>query len=260
MRTAELVMPDELERLRERLGLLERERKRLGLLVDLFRDIGACHHYVDIAQAVTQRLGQSFGLDRCSVFLTERDGGTVHLVASYEDPTIRNHVVDLARYPELRRALDTGQTVTVEDAPQDPAFAAVADKLTARRVKMIVVVPLVSKNAVIGALFLRTLRERPAITESEFELCRQVADLTTKALRNAHRFERLEVRKGPGTAYLRSERERAALLAFLRRLLVAFTDRDAAWNEMMLARTSAVEVDRLVDVALTVLSQEALTR
>jgi len=26
------------------------------------------------------------------------------LVASYEDPTIRNYVVDLERYPELKRA------------------------------------------------------------------------------------------------------------------------------------------------------------
>ena len=40
---------------------------------------------------VALRLGETFGLDRCSIFLAERGGQSVRLVASYEDPAIRNY-------------------------------------------------------------------------------------------------------------------------------------------------------------------------
>ena len=246
---------EELEHLRGRLEALEQERKQLLALVEVLREIGGSLHYVDIVQAVARHLGQAFGLDRCSIFLTERGAGTVHLVASYEDPSIRNHVVDLSRYPELRRALETGTTVNIPDAVQDPALAGVVGALTSRRVKAITVVPITWRDTAIGAIFLRTFREGPPFAASDLHFVEVVAELTARALRNAHRYERLQARRG--TAPLAGERERAALLGFLRRLLEEFSARNGAWNEGLLARSSAAELDRLVGVALTVIAQEA---
>jgi hypothetical protein len=57
-----------------------------------------------------------------------------------------------------------------------------------------------------------------------------------------------------------AERERAAMLGFLRRFLHAFGDRDGAWDEGLLARASSDELDRLVGVALTVLTSEAQSK
>ena len=116
---------EQIARLTARVDALERERKQLLTLLDMLREISGSLHYVDIVQTVARRLGNSFGLDRCSVFLAERGGGAVHLVASYEDPGIRNHVVDLTRYPELRRALETGEVVNIPDATRDPSLAGV---------------------------------------------------------------------------------------------------------------------------------------
>ncbi|MBA2627162.1 MAG: hypothetical protein H0U85_04065 [Gemmatimonadales bacterium] len=56
------------------------------------------------------------------------------------------------------------------------------------------------------------------------------------------------------------ERERVALVGFLRRLLAAFDEKDGAWGESALARSSAEEIERLVGVAMTVLAQEATGR
>ena len=56
------------------------------------------------------------------------------------------------------------------------------------------------------------------------------------------------------------ERERVALIGFLRRLLDEFATREGPWNEGVLARASADEIERLVGVALTVLQQEAAAR
>jgi hypothetical protein len=57
-----------------------------------------------------------------------------------------------------------------------------------------------------------------------------------------------------------TERERAALIGFLRRLLDEFASREGPWSEGILAKASAEEIERLVGVALTVLGQEAAAR
>ena len=126
----------------------------------------------------------------------ERGGQTVRLVASYEDPSIRNYVVDVDRYPELKRALQTGETVFIADAADDPALKHVRGQLLSRRVKTITVVPITWRAVAIGAIFLRTFRDGPTFSEADIQFCRVVANLTAKALRNAHRFERLQERMG----------------------------------------------------------------
>src|SRR5437762_1780594 len=91
--------------LEARVAELERERKHLLAVIEILKEVSRSLHFIDILQAIARKLGEAFGLDRCSIFLAERGGRSVRLVASYEDPTIRNYVVDLERYPELKRAL-----------------------------------------------------------------------------------------------------------------------------------------------------------
>jgi GAF domain-containing protein len=248
----------DMQRLQARIEDLERERIRLVGMIEILRDVAGALHYRDIVQSVTRRLGSMFGLDRASIFLATRAGGpSIHLVASYEDPSIRNHLVDLGRYPELRRALETGEITHIPDALADPSLVAVSATLVARRVRSITVVPMAWEGHVIGTLFLRTYHEGPTLTEADLEFCRVVAEVTARALRLAHRLERLQARQG-AQALLVADRERAAMLAFLRRLLGAFGEREEAWGEGgLLPRVSGVELDRLVGVALTVIGQEA---
>src|SRR5512143_2393172 len=106
---------DDIERLQARVKELEHERKHLLAVLEILQEIAGSLHFVDIMQSIARRLGEAFGLDRCSIFLAERDGQTARLVASFEDPSIRNYVVDLERYPELRRALQEGETVYIPD-------------------------------------------------------------------------------------------------------------------------------------------------
>lgn len=251
---------DDSERLQARIETLEQEKRHLLAVVEILQEIAGSLHFVDVVQAVTRRLGEAFGLDRCSIFLAERGGETVRLVASYEDPSIRNYVVDLARYPELRRALQTGQTVFIPDVASDPGLRHAQDALASRRVKNITVIPITWRGVPIGAIFLRTFRDGPAFAEADVHFCQVVASLTAKALRNAHRFERLQLRRGEDPVGKAADRERAALVGFLRRLIDAFAAKEEPWGEGALARASTAEVDRLVEVAMTVLSQEAAAR
>ncbi|HWZ28695.1 MAG TPA: GAF domain-containing protein, partial [Gemmatimonadales bacterium] len=128
------------ERLAARVAELEHERKHLLAVIEILKEVSGTLHFTDILQSIARKLGEAFGLDRCSIFLAERGGKSVRLVASYEDPTIRNYVVDLERYPELKRAIQAAETVFIPDAANDPSLKHVRTDLVNRRVKSITVV------------------------------------------------------------------------------------------------------------------------
>ncbi|MBK7349315.1 MAG: GAF domain-containing protein [Gemmatimonadales bacterium] len=257
--TVQAVLSDEVERLQTRVRELEHERKHLLAIIEILQELAGSLHFVDIMQSIARRLGEAFGLDRSSIFLAERDGRTARLVASFEDPSIRNYVVDLDRYPELRRALTDGETVYIPDVELDPTMAHLKGAFDTRKVRSITVVPITWRGVSIGAILLRTFRDGPAFSEADVRFCQVVASLTAKALRNAHRFEKLQQRVGD-TSSRAVERERVALVGFLRRLLDEFAAREGPWSEGVLAKASAEEIERLVGVALTVLQQEAAAR
>lgn len=257
--TSSAATHEEVERLAARVQTLEHERRQLLAVIEILEEIGGSLHFGDIVQSIARKLGEAFGLDRCAIYLAERGGQTVRLVASFEDPSIRNYVVDLDRYPELKRAIQSGETVFIPDAVTDPALRHVRGALTNRRVKSITVVPITWRGAAIGAIFLRTFRDGPSFADADVKFCQVVASLTAKALRNAHRFERLQARRGDDAGRL-LDRERIALVGFIRRLIEAFAAKEGPWDEGQLSRATAGELDRLVGVAMTVLSQEASGR
>src|SRR6266550_4155317 len=235
-----MTLPSALE---ARVAELERERKHLLAIIEILKEVSTSLHFIDILQGIARKLGEAFGLDRCSIFLAERGGRSVRLVASYEDPTIRNYVVDLERYPELKRAMQGGETVFIPDAATDPSLKHVKGELISRRVKSITVVPITWRGVAIGAIFLRTFRDGPTFSDEDVRFVQVVAALTAQALRNAHRYERLAQRQQEtGETVRRMELERVALLAFLRRLLDAFGGREGAWAR-------AAELRRLLERA-----------
>ena len=249
---------EELPRLRVRVAELQRERDHLIAVVDILQEISASLHFVDILQAIARKLGEAFGLDRCAIFLTG-ESHEVRLVASYEDPSIRNLVVDINRYPELKRAFESGETVFIPDAPNDPMLRSVRSQLEMRNVRSIVVVPLEWEGNVIGAIFLRTERDAEPFSDSDVRFCQVVASLTAKALRNAHRFETLlRQQQDVSASQRRAELQRIALVAFLRRLLDRYARAEGhAWAETLLPKASDEELERLVTVAMQVFEEEA---
>ena len=206
---------DELVRLHARVAELQRERDHLVAIVDILQEISSSLHFVDILQAIARKLGDAFGLDRASIFLSgEKD--EVRLVASYEDPAIRNLVVDLNRYPELKRAFDSGDTVFIPDAAADPDLKSIKDKLDSRNVRSIVVLPIRWQSSTIGAIFLRTDRDSQPFSESDIRFCQVVASLTAKALLNAHRLEAvMRDQKDTLAAQKRGDLQRIALVVVL---------------------------------------------
>jgi GAF domain-containing protein len=250
---------EQVAELQRQLDAVTRERDQLLVVVDLLKELAAAAQVRDVLLRVARRLGEVFGLNRCSIYLAGHGKDEVRLAATFEDPSLTNLVVDLTRYPELQEAFASGQTVFIPDAMSDPMLAGVRHTLDARKVSAIVVVPIRWRQSVIGAIFLRSERGAAPLTEQDVRFCEVIAGLTGRALRNAHQAE---VRDAQNDAVAqrrgRADRERIAFVAFLRRLLQQYaTSDDQLWAETLLPRESDDELDRLVSVALQVLAEEA---
>ena len=235
-----------------------RERDHLAAIVDILQEVSASLHFVDVLQTIARMLGETFGLDRCAIFLSG-DKDEVRLVASYEDPSIRNLVVDLNRYPELKRAFESGETVFIPDAANEPMLRSIRSQLDTRNVRSIIVVPIRWEGSVIGAIFLRTERDADPFREDDVRFCQTIASLTAKALRNAHRFETLlHSQQDVNVAQRKAELQRVALVGFLRRLLTRYAgSEDQSWAETLLPKAASEELERLVTVSMQVLEEEA---
>lgn len=249
--------------LRDRIDELTRERDQLLVVVDLQQELGGTLQVADVLQRLTSRLGELFGLDRASIYLAgeERREGhrEVRLVATFENPSISNVVVDLARYPELADAFSSGQTVVIPDVFADPRLASARPTLDLRSVRSIIVIPMRWRASVIGAIVLRTERGGTPFSDADVRFCEVIAGLTARALRNAHRFEKIQqANDAEAERRRRAELERIAFVAFLRRLVARYArSDDQRWSETLLPRESDGELDRLVSVAMQVIEEEA---
>lgn len=249
---------DEVLRLRERVAELERERSHLVTVVDILTEVSASPRVDEILQVIARKLGSRFGLDRCSICLlgARRD---VRLMATYTDPGLRNLILDLDRYPELRQAFDSGETVFIPDASQDPMFQSADLAAALRHVRSIVVVPIRWRGTVIGAIFLRTDRGAAPFSEADVRFCQVVATLTASALRNAHQMDQLRrAQQDTQRDRRQDELQRIALLAFMRRLLDRHRNvDDHMWAETLLPDAASDELDRLVSVVMEVVREES---
>lgn len=244
------------QQLQTRIRELEHERKHLLAVIEILEEITGSLHIVDILQGITRKLGETFGLDRCSIYLAEHGERTARLVASYEDPSIRNYVVDLDRYPEVRQALESGETVFIPDAQGHADLKHIHGLLESRRVKAITVVPISWRGAPVGAIFLRTFRDGPSFSDADVRFIQVIASLVAKALRNAHRYEQLLKQADQPEAARQEDLRRAVFVTFLARLFDAYAGSDDA-AERLLSRAAGEELDRLVEIAMAVFAEEA---
>jgi two-component system cell cycle response regulator len=140
----------------------------------------------EIFQLLVRRVAQGLRIPRCSIILAKPGDERGTVVAAYEDPQIQSLPVDLTRYPELRRALDTGEVVHVEDVATDPLYQAIRDAWRADGLP----VPLRSAIAIrfelrgepAGVFFLRTTTADAPLDQRDVGFAREIVGAAVRTL------------------------------------------------------------------------------
>ena len=169
--------------------LIERDAQvqlRIEMLLEIAQAATSSLELDQILRIAVDRIARVVATDRCSIVLVEGSATrTARVVASQEAPTLAPLELDLARYPELRRALERREAVYVEDASRDPLMREVRSQIEPLGVKSILVQPLISHDDILGALFLRLSRTEGSFAREDQEFARAVAAALANSIRNA---------------------------------------------------------------------------
>jgi two-component system cell cycle response regulator len=167
----------------------ELEHKDLLMLLELSETMSVTRSPNAILQLIVNKMSKIMDVARCSI-ISVTDGRKVSVKASSDLDNNTEIKLDLNRYPEIRKAIETKQAVAINDIKTDPVMASVREYLQGLEYNSIVVIPLIKKESVIGTFFLRTVsHERGWVSERIFKLSQLVANIAANALENAILFE-----------------------------------------------------------------------
>jgi PAS domain S-box-containing protein len=177
---------------RQRLLAAHEELKRKDddnqLMLELTQALASSLDFEDILYTVVHRIAEVVKVDRCSIVLTGVSPVKGYVVASSEDPNIRDLPIDLPKYPEVQKVLKEARRLVI-DVGTDPLLDEVRSSIPSHGPVTSALFPIMHESRVMGVLFLRFRAQRQDLTERELALCQTVANATAISLRNA-RFVR----------------------------------------------------------------------
>jgi PAS domain S-box-containing protein len=196
-----------LQRLAERYREREEQaqlQKDLSLLLELTADYAESLDVEALLHDVTRRLALQMDISRASLVMLDTDAQEGVIVASSDDPALKDRRIELARYPEIREVARTARPVVLENAPNHPLLEGVHGAVAAQGIHAIAALPLPIRGQVRGVLLLRASGRRQTFAAREIDFLTTVAHATAIALRNASVLESIRGQ---------TEREKSARIA-----------------------------------------------
>jgi len=168
------------------------EQKDLLFLLELSENISAIRNPMTILRLIVKRMANIVEVSRCSIIrVNDKSEATVKASSDlYKDEEI---TLDLSKYPEISKSIETKKVTVVNDIQNDPLMQPVKDYVNKLDYSSIVVVPIIKKESVIGTFFLRTAASNKyGITARIYKLCQLVANISANSLENAVLFESMQ--------------------------------------------------------------------
>jgi two-component system cell cycle response regulator len=168
------------------------EQNDLILLLELAENISAIRNPMTIHHLIVDKMAGMIGNARCSIVSINNEG--VPYVKASSDLEIHEDIkLELCRYPEIKKALNSKQPVIINDIKNDPLMDPVRTQIKDLNFNSIVVIPVIKKESVIGTFLLRMASPlSDGVTKRIHKLCQLVANLSANALETAILFERTQ--------------------------------------------------------------------
>ena len=173
----------------------ELERRDLQMLLELYDIVTVLRNPMKILRFVVEKIAEVIEVERCSI-ISINNGNEIVVKACNDLKENTEIRLDLDRYPEIRKAIETHQAVIINDVKSDLLMEPVRQHVEALNLNSLIVVPIIKKEAVIGTLLLRTtMKLKDGISERISKLTHLVANISANALENATLFESVQSAK-----------------------------------------------------------------
>jgi len=181
----------------------EKEKAELEALVDVTAATTSTLDLHRILYVISQRVARLVDAKRCSILQVDESRRVCVVMATSDDPDLTDLRLDLNKYPEVRRAIETRRPVVIHDVANEELLDGVRDHIARLGFESILVLPLLHGNELLGMLFLRAARTERRFSAQEITSCQVVANASANALRNAMLYDeaRREARVRRETAH-----------------------------------------------------------
>jgi signal transduction histidine kinase/ActR/RegA family two-component response regulator len=176
---------------RNMIDLLNKDRADSEVLLQISEAVSSTLSSREILHIIVKKVASLFDATRCSIFRVAHEEESAQVIASHDNPDIEMEIT-IDNYPEVKKALETGEMVIVQYILLDPLMKDVQENIQSLKNNAIVVIPIILKDNVIGTLFLRSVRDNKFFNEREIKFLKVVARIAANALDNAFLYENLE--------------------------------------------------------------------
>ncbi len=170
----------------------ELEHEDLLLLLELSENISAIRNPMTILRLIVEKMSVIIDVARCSI-VSINNKGDLFVKASNDLDENEEIRLELYKYPEIRKSLESKQPVIINNIKNDPLMDSVRKHIGELSYNSIVVIPIIKKESIIGTFFLRTATPlKDGITERICKVCQLVANISANALENAMLFDSMK--------------------------------------------------------------------
>jgi two-component system cell cycle response regulator len=177
----------------QELGQAREEAQSRSAIVEILQEVTDSLKPDEIYNILVRRIARVLQISKCSLVLAKPGDPAGVVVAASDNPMLRNLQIDLARYPEIRRALAEARPVLVEDVATDPLYAEERERWAGDGItvptRSAVALPFSMKEQQVGVVFLRTTGEDPPLTRADAQFADTVIRTAVAAIDKAYDFE-----------------------------------------------------------------------
>jgi two-component system cell cycle response regulator len=168
------------------------EHEDLLLLLELSENISALRNPMTILRLIVEKMSAIIDVARCSI-VSVNSKGELFVKASNDLEESKEIRLELYKYPEIRKSLETKTAVIINNIKDDPLMNSVRVHIGELEFNSIVVIPIIKKESIIGTFLLRTASPlKDGITDRIYKVCQLVANISANALENAMLFDSMK--------------------------------------------------------------------
>ncbi len=169
------------------------EARNRNELVEILNEVTDTLKPEEIYSILARRVGRALDIDKCSIVRAEPDSEVGIVVATFDNPMLRNLEIQLSRYPEIRKALSTDRPVLVADVKTDPLYAEVRDDWEKQGyvvpTRSAIALPFYLNGKPAGVFFLRTTDETPPLTDADLRFAETVITAAVASIEKGYEIE-----------------------------------------------------------------------
>jgi len=186
------IMSMHAELMSEGTALRELEKNELAIALDILKSISGKRRAHDVLYIFVEKISKIVPSDRCSIVRVWGQEETAHVLASHDDAQLYDVTISLNKYPEIKKALATGDKVIINDVREDPLMLPCLDVLVKTGIRSILVIPIVLYDPEVGSLLLRAVRKKGTFSRKEISFFEIVTNAAANALERAQLFESVQ--------------------------------------------------------------------